>query len=53
MPNAFEKRDSENNLTEIVCDICAYDPKYFDISALSYAEIITDEKVGTKPFNWP
>jgi carotenoid cleavage dioxygenase-like enzyme len=48
--NAYEKRDSENNLTEIVCDICAYDPKNFDISALSYAEMFTDEKVGTKSF---
>ena len=48
--NAFEKRDTENNLVEIVCDVCAYDVKHFDIGALSYAEIFTDEKVGTKPF---
>jgi carotenoid cleavage dioxygenase-like enzyme len=49
--NAYEKRDSENNLTEIVCDICAYDPKYFDINGLSYADMFSDEKLGTKLFD--
>ncbi len=48
--NAYEKRDSENNLVEIVCDICAYDAKYFDINALSYNKMFSDETIGTKPY---
>jgi hypothetical protein len=42
--------DTHTNLTENVCDVCEYDPIYFDISALSYAEMLTDEKAGMKPF---
>ena len=46
--NAYEKKDASNHLTELICDICAYDPKFFDINALSYAGFLTKENTGTK-----
>ena len=46
--NAYEKRDEQNNVTEICVDICAYDPKNFDIKAQTYAEMFTEKNIGTK-----
>ena len=49
--NAYEKRDSANNLTEIICDICAYDAKYFDINSFSYVDFLSKKNIGTKAFH--
>ena len=40
--NAFEKYDSNNNLSEIVVDVCAYNPKHFEVKAFSFEESFTD-----------
>ena len=46
--NAYEKVDPLNsNKIEIVVDICAYDPHYFDINKFTYEYMFTEKLLGT------
>ena len=46
--NAYEKHDANSNLSEIIVDVCAYDPKYFSIKDLTYEDMFTDKLLGSK-----
>ena len=40
--NAYETYDADKKLSEIHVDVCAYDPNKFDIQALTYEDMFTE-----------
>ncbi|CAF0718742.1 unnamed protein product [Brachionus calyciflorus] len=45
--NTYEVYDLQNNLCEIITDVCAYDPKFFDIKNFTYENMYTESLLGT------
>jgi carotenoid cleavage dioxygenase-like enzyme len=46
--NAYEVYDSENNVSEIVVDVCAYDVNKFDIKKLTYKNMFVDATLDSQ-----
>jgi len=45
--NAFERQTGEDGqISEIVVDVCGYDPKFFDINKLTYEDIYSEKLAG-------
>lgn len=45
--NTFEEYDSDGNLKGLITDVCAYDPKYFQIKNFTYENMNSDKLLGT------